>query len=184
MRIAISPFRALALLLAALGALSLIAACGSTSAGEIQPSAITAGQSPIDTYSDTESGSVAAPDAATPAASGGSHASDGATSAELARVRLVSVEIGADGHYIAVHFKAPPRLARTWQPGMLSVVDERTRRVYDDVPNVPVLGPLLGKPKVEGQTGYVMLLNSPPLAVGDKVTVVLGSFKKAHVHIR
>jgi len=169
-RIAISPFRALALLLAALGALSLIAACGSTSAGEIQPSAITAGQSPIDT--------------ATPAASGGSHASDGATSAELARVRLVSVEIGADGHYIAVHFKAPPRLARTWQPGMLSVVDERTRRVYDDVPNVPVLGPLLGKPKVEGQTGYVMLLNSPPLAVGDKVTVVLGSFKKAHVHIR
>jgi len=75
-------------------------------------------------------------------------------------------------------------LARRWQAGMLYVVDERTRRVYDSIPVVPVVGALLGRPQSTGQTGYVMLVNAPPLAAGAIVTVVLGSFKKTHVRIR
>jgi hypothetical protein len=95
----------------------------------------------------------------------------------------VSVGLGADGKYIAVNFKAPVKLARRWWPGMLYVVDERTQKVYDGVPTVAILGPLLGRPKVAGQTGYVMLINKPALAAGARVTVVLGSFKKRHVRV-
>ena len=179
MKRALSPVRALALLLATIGLVGLLAGCGASSGQGMQPSAIASGQSPIDTYTDTEGGG-----AATPASPVTGKRADQATSGELARVHLVAVGLGADSRYIAVHFKAPPMLARRWQAGMLYVVDERTRRVYDSIPVVPVVGALLGRPQSTGQTGYVMLVNAPPLAVGAIVTVVLGSFKKTHVRIR
>jgi hypothetical protein len=170
---------AFVLLSIALGAVALLAGCGSSSsAQEVQPSVMAVGQSPIDSYGDEQAGGTATPVGARPATR-----SDRATSAELARVHLVSVGLGAGDKYIAVQFKAPPKLARRWQAGMVYVVDDRTRRVYNEIPNVPVLGDLFGRPQTAGQIGYVMLINKPPLAAGARVTVVLGSFKKAHVHV-
>jgi hypothetical protein len=155
--------------------------CGSPQTG--QPSAIASGQAPVGTYADTGSTGTASPQpSATATGSGGG--TSPADAADLKRVELVGVGIGADDKYISVQFKAPPRLARKWQPGMLYVVDERTDLVYDKVPNVPILGSLLGRPMKEGQIGYVMLVNSPPLQSGDEVTVVLGEFKQQHVVVQ
>jgi hypothetical protein len=47
---------------------------------------------------------------------------------------------------------------------------------------MPRIGPLFGKPKREGQAGYVMLINGPtPLKGGERVTVVLGNYTQEHV---
>jgi hypothetical protein len=55
------------------------------------------------------------------------------------------------------------------------VTDQATQAVYDEIPVMPKIGPLIGKPKQEGQIGYVMLVNEPPwLRPGATVTVVLG----------
>jgi len=174
-----TPVRALALLVATVGLAGLLAGCGASSGQGVQPSAIASGQAPIDTYTDTQGGGAATTDAPVTE----KHA-DRATTAELARVHVVAVGLGADGKYIAVHFRAPPKLARRWQAGMLYVVDEHTRGVYASVPVVPVVGALLGRPQSAGQIGYVMLINAPPLAAGATVTVVLGSFKQTHVRIQ
>jgi hypothetical protein len=176
------PRRTLVILLAVAGATllvaGLLAACGNAG-GAVDQAPTIAGQSPIDTYGDTQDAGVAPATTAAPEA-----ASDGATKAELARVRVVSVGLGAEGGYIGVMFKAPPKLARRWQSGMVYVVDERTHKVYSQIPKVPVLGVLFGRPQSAGQTGYVMLYNIPPVKAGAKVTVVLGSYTKKHVKVR
>jgi len=156
----------------------LFAGCGSAAGGDTEPSAILSGQSPIETYGNEGGGAVAAT-TATPVAG-----SDGATEEERAAVRVLSVGLGAEGGYITVMFKAPPKLVQRWQSGMVYVVDERTRKVYSQIPRVPVVGVLFGRPMKEGQTGYVMFYNIPPVNRGAKVTVVLGSYTKKHVKVR
>jgi hypothetical protein len=163
----------------------LLAGCsgaGAAAAGTEQQSA----QAPISIYSDSP---------ASPADSGsglstgaGTVATEQATpdpqeTEDLAKVELLGVSLGADGAYVTILFKAPPRLAKSWQQGMVSVTDESTHVVYASIPIVPVLGALFGKPVEEGQTGYVMFSNLPPLAAGSVVTVVLGGFKQEHVTV-
>ena len=64
------------------------------------------------------------------------------------------------------------------------MTDESTQTVYDDIPVVPVLGALFGRPVEDGQIGYVMFANLPPLAAGAQVTVVLGGFRQEHVRVQ
>ena len=100
-------------------------------------------------------------------------------------VELLRVTFGADGAYIVVQFLAQPRVAETFWPGVLSVVDEATGAVYNEVPVMPVIGPLIARPKEAGQLGYVMLVNAPPgLRPGSSVTVILADFRQEHVTVQ
>ncbi|MDH4139902.1 MAG: hypothetical protein OEV43_04960 [Coriobacteriia bacterium] len=99
------------------------------------------------------------------------------------QVQLINVAYAADGGYLIVNFLAPPRLAILWQPGELYVVDQTTGAKYDNIPFMPKIGRLIGRPVQEGQPGYVMLQNQPPLKPNSKVTVVLGAFRKADVTV-
>ena len=48
-----------------------------------------------------------------------------------------------------------------------------------------MIGPLIARPKEDGQLGYVMFMNAPqPLQPGSRVTVVLGNFKQEHVVVK
>lgn len=92
-------------------------------------------------------------------------------------IEVLGVGFGGDGGYIHVRFMAPPGLAKRWQQGFVKVIDEDTGLEYVEIPVVPVLGVLFGKPVREGQPGYVMLVNGPtPLQPGATVTVVLGNY--------
>jgi hypothetical protein len=102
-----------------------------------------------------------------------------------AGVELLGVSFGADGAYIYVQYKASPKVADKFWPGVLSVVDEATGTVYNEVPVMPVIGPLIARPKQEGQMGYVMLVNAPPgLRSGSIVTVILADFRQEHVTVQ
>lgn len=101
------------------------------------------------------------------------------------QVEIVGVEIAANGAYIMVRYKADPHLAETWYQGQMFVVCEETGITYQDIPIVPKIGPLIGKPKQAGQLGYVMLLNNQPqLASGNHVTVILGNFQQYSVPVK
>ena len=105
--------------------------------------------------------------------------------AGAAGVELLGVSFGADGAYIYVQFRASPKVAEKFWPGVLSVVDEATGTVYNEVPVMPVIGPLIARPKQEGQLGYVMLVNAPPgLRSGSIVTVILADFRQEHVTVQ
>ncbi len=100
-------------------------------------------------------------------------------------VKVIGVGFAADGTYICVIYTASPEATRNWQQGNISVTDEGTGTVYNFIPVMPILGPLLGRPRYMGQIGYVMLINKPPgLQAGAKVTVILGSFKQEHIVVQ
>jgi hypothetical protein len=100
-------------------------------------------------------------------------------------VEIQRVTYGAEGAYIVVYFTATPEAAQTFWPGVLWVVDEASGAVYNEVPVMPIIGPLIARPREKGQPGYVMLVNAPvPLQPGALVTVVLGEYKFEHVPIQ
>jgi hypothetical protein len=100
-------------------------------------------------------------------------------------VQVTSVGFAAEGGMIVVRFLAPPEEAAKWWQGDVSVTDEGNGEVYDEVPVMPKIGPLIGRPKVAGQAGYIMLMNVPPyLQPGALVTVVLGAHEFEHVLVQ
>jgi hypothetical protein len=105
--------------------------------------------------------------------------------ASLSRVELLRVDFAAEGKYIYVEFRAPPRVARKWRQGNVSVIDEATGTIYNGIPVAPIIGPLIAQPVHEGQIGYVMLTNDGlGIKSGSVVTVVLGDFKQEHVTVK
>ena len=97
-------------------------------------------------------------------------------------VELLGVGFGAEGNLIVVSFRTSPAVAQEFWPGVLSVVDEATGTVYNEVAVMPIIGPLIARPKEPGQAGYVMFANPPPgLPPGALVTVVLSHFRQEHV---
>jgi hypothetical protein len=107
---------------------------------------------------------------------------------ETDAVQLVKVEVGAETGLILVQFRAPPAVARKWQQGNVYVVDEATGAKYNEIPVLPIVGPLFGRPIEAGQIGHVMFANAAPgaagLRQGSLVTVVLGAFKQEHVTVQ
>lgn len=98
------------------------------------------------------------------------------------QVKVVRVGLAAEGGLIIVQFQAPAEVAEKWWQGGVSVKDEASGAIYNEIPVVPVVGPLIGRPSQAGQIGYVMLVNAPAaLQPGALVTVVLGDFKQEHV---
>jgi len=105
--------------------------------------------------------------------------------AATAATEVLQVGFGSDGTLISVAYKAAPTVARKWMQGIVYVLDEETGTKYGNVPVMPKVGPLLGRPKEYGQVAYIMFVNGPvPLAPGDIVTVVLGDYKQEHVKVR
>jgi hypothetical protein len=103
---------------------------------------------------------------------------------EAMEVKVTGVGFAADGGMIMVRFLAPPEEAEKWWPGTVSVTDEGNKEVYNEIPVMPKVGPLIGRPKVPGQPGYVMLVNAPPwLRPGALVTVVLGAYTFEHIPV-
>ena len=99
-------------------------------------------------------------------------------------VELIDVSFAADGAYIAVYFRAPPELVNEWWQGRVYVIDETTNKVFGEVPVMPVVGPLIAKPKEPGQSGYFMLNNTGgSIKFKSLLTVVLGKYKRVHVVI-
>ena len=98
---------------------------------------------------------------------------------------VLQVGFGSDGSLISVAYKAAPTVARKWMQGTVYVTDEKTGAKYTEVPVMPKIGPLLGRPKEYGQVAYIMFVNGPqPLQPGDVVTVVLGDYRQEHVKVR
>jgi hypothetical protein len=101
------------------------------------------------------------------------------------QVVIVNVGYAGEGSYIIVQFIAPPQITRNWTQMNVSVIDEATGTVYNEVPVAPIVGPLFARPIRAGQIGYVMLVNLPnPLPSGSLVTVILGDFKQEHLTIK
>jgi hypothetical protein len=99
-------------------------------------------------------------------------------------VELLGVGFAAEGGFIIVNFKAPPSITQTWWQGSVEVIDEASGTVYNEIPVLPVIGPLIGRPVEAGQLGYVMLTHNPPrLRPGVLVTVILGEYKFEHVKV-
>lgn len=104
---------------------------------------------------------------------------------EASKVELLGVSLGTESGLILVQFKAPPAVARRWQQGDVNVIDEATGAVYNEIPVMPIIGPLFARPKQAGQLGYVMFVNQPvPLQSGAKVTVKLGEYIFEHVPVK
>jgi hypothetical protein len=100
-------------------------------------------------------------------------------------VEVVSVSLGLEGSLIMVRFYAPAEVAATWWQGSASVEDESNGTTYDEIPVMPKIGPLIGRPKRDGQIGYVMLMNTPPgLESGVLVTVTLGEYRFEHIPVQ
>jgi hypothetical protein len=105
--------------------------------------------------------------------------------AEVIPVQITSIGFAADTGMIMVRFLAPPEETEKWWPGTVSVTDEGSGAVYSEIPVLPKVGPLIGRPKQMGQPGYVMLINVPPyLRSGALVTVVLGAHRFEHVPVQ
>ncbi len=97
----------------------------------------------------------------------------------------MNVGFAAEGEYVIVNYRADLNVAQSFWPGVVSIVDEASGTIYNEVPVVPVIGPLIARPREQGQAGYVMLVNAPvPLQPGALVTVVLGNFKQEHVVVQ
>ncbi len=159
--------------------------CGGEAGAAVSTSGSEAeNQAPIGTYTDSPAPSGSLPGASNADGATASQTSDPEEEADLKKVELLGVALAADGAYVTVQFKAPPRLAKTWQTGEVWVTDESTQTVYDHIPVMPVLGALFGRPVEDGQIGYVMFSNLPPLAAGAQVTVVLGGFTQEHVRVQ
>lgn len=109
----------------------------------------------------------------------------GAPTPGPATVQVLGVSFAAEGAMIMVRFLASPDEAEKWWPGNVSVEDEVSGTIYNEIPVMPIIGPLIARPKVEGQQGYVMLVNPPPgLRTGALVTVVLGTYCFEHVPVQ
>jgi hypothetical protein len=107
-----------------------------------------------------------------------------ATRTRIKGVELVRVGLAADGGFINIQYRMPPREARALRQGRVSVIDEATGRSYREIPMMPKVGPLISRPKREGQVGSVMLVNAPSrIGKGSQVTVTLGNFRQEHVPV-
>ena len=112
-------------------------------------------------------------------------AGQGTPTSQGSTVEMLGVEIGTEGNFIVVYFRAPPSVAGSWYQGIVSVTDEASGTVYNEIPVLPVVGPLFGKPVEAGQIGYVMLVNAPvPLQSGSFVTVTLGEYVFEHIQVK
>jgi hypothetical protein len=98
---------------------------------------------------------------------------------------LLGVRFAAEGVYVMVEYKSPRELAENWREGSIYFIDEKTGTAYWDIPEVPVLGLLLGKPQEDGQKGYAMFKNiSAGIKLDSIVTVVLGNYKREHIIVK
>jgi hypothetical protein len=99
-------------------------------------------------------------------------------------VELLGVSFAAEGGFLIVNFRAPPSVVQDWYQGRVSVTNEASQTVFNEIPVLPVIGPLIGRPVEAGQIGYVMLTHNPPtLRPGNLVTVILGEYKFEHVKV-
>lgn len=102
-----------------------------------------------------------------------------------ATVELLSVGFGAEGAYVVANYIAPPVIAQTFWPGVLSITDEASGTVFNEVPLVPLIGPLIARPIEDGQPGYFMVVHSPAiLRHGSLVTVELAGYIFEHVPVQ
>ncbi len=100
-------------------------------------------------------------------------------------VELVGVSLAREEGFIVVQFRAPPGVTGGWSQGSIFVIDEATKAAYKEVPVMPKIGPLFGRPQEEGQLGYVMLFNyQEGVKPGAAVSVIMGRYQREHVTVQ
>ncbi len=100
-------------------------------------------------------------------------------------IEVLSVNMAVDGGMIQVRFLAPADIADRWLQTDVYIVDEATGAEYREIPVMPRIGPLFGKPARDGQPGYFMLVNGPrPLQSGATVSVVLKDHVEEGITVR
>ncbi len=100
-------------------------------------------------------------------------------------VELLGVGFGAEGAFIIANYKAPPVVAQAFWPGVLSITDEASGTVFNEVPLMPLIGPLIARPVENGQPGYFMVVHAPAiLHPGSLVTVKLADYTFEHVPVQ
>ena len=67
-------------------------------------------------------------------------------------VEIVRVGLAGEGGFIIVQFRAPPQEAERWWQGAISVIDEESQAVYTEIPVMPKVGPLIGRPSRTGSS--------------------------------
>lgn len=129
-------------------------------------------------------GSTSAPASAKTPAAGHPAPAQTSINEEEYRIELLDVGFAADGDFILVRFHATRKAADDLWPGRLSVTDEASGVTYAEVPLMPTVGLLIGRPRSFGPPGYVMFTNAPTrLAPGSLVTVRLGKLNQEHVRV-
>lgn len=104
---------------------------------------------------------------------------------DVAAVELLDMGFAAEDAFVIVNYRAPPRVAQTFWPGVFLVTDEANGMVFNEVSLMPLIGPLIARPVEPGQPGYFMLVHAPPiLRSGSLVTVVLGDYTFEHVPVQ
>lgn len=96
-------------------------------------------------------------------------------------VQVLNAGIAAEGGFIIVNYVSSYRKAQDFWPGRVSVTDETSGIVYSEVPVMPIIGPLIARPQKDGQAGYVMFVNNPPILGDTLLTVILDDYVQEHV---
>jgi hypothetical protein len=101
-------------------------------------------------------------------------------------VQLENVSLGTDGRLVVVNFLAPYRFTDSLTVrGRAYVIDEATGVTYQDIPVMPIIGPLVGRPNANGLQSYIMFYNNDiAIQKGSLVTVVLANFRQEHVTVK
>lgn len=100
-------------------------------------------------------------------------------------VEVVSVGFAGERGLIIIRFLAPAEVTEHWWQGSVSIEEESSGDIYNEIPVLPKVGPMIARPKLDGQPGYVMLVNTPPgLKSGALVTVSLGEYRFEHVPVQ
>jgi len=103
---------------------------------------------------------------------------------ESTSVQIIKVEIGGEGGFIVVNYTSSYQEAQNFWPSRIWLEDEETRIIYDEIPVMPIIGPLIARPQQDGQPGYIMFVNNPPLFPGAVVTLVFDTYEIKHIPVR
>lgn len=73
----------------------------------------------------------------------------------------------------------------TWRKGGRTLGQDQGGNVFNEVPLMPLIGPLIARPVEDGQPGYFMVVHAPAsLRSGSPVTVQLADYTFEHVPVQ
>jgi hypothetical protein len=103
---------------------------------------------------------------------------------ESLAVEVVSIQVASQSGFLVLQYKADPTFVGKLSPTQFYLRDEATGTEYRDIPTLPSMGLMFGRPQRAGQIATVLFSNVGNLQPGATMTVVIGSIKHEHVVLR